>query len=268
MVKLSVIIPTLNEGRKIGQLLQSLTKQTFRDFEVIVVDGNSNDDTKKTIAAFSEKLNIKFIVEPKLGIGRARNIGAANAAGEYFLFLDADVLVAKTFMENAVREFDDRYLDIATCYVIPMSDKLLDVVLHEAANATINASQYLSPAAPGYCVIITKRLHNRIGGFKEELKLGEDHDYGERASQLGKFRVLRNSKIKISVRRLDKDGRAKLVAKYIYGELYRRFVGDVTKPLFAYEFGQHETENTDVNGKNVLRFGFEKFKNTIRKFKL
>lgn len=268
MPKLSVIIPTLNEGLQIGQLLQSLARQTFTDFEIVIVDGNSSDSTKEAVGAFSEKLNIKFIVEPKLGIGRARNVGAANAAGEYLLFLDADVMAAKTFLENAIKEFDDRYLDIATCYVTPISDKFLDIVLHEAANATIKASQYLSPAAPGYCVIVTKRLHNRINGFNEELKLGEDHDYGERASQLGKFRVLRNSRIKVSVRRLDKDGRAKLVAKYIYGEIYRRFVGNVTKPLFKYEFGQHEPENKENNGKGFLHFGFEKFKDTISRFKL
>ncbi|MBI4095973.1 MAG: glycosyltransferase [DPANN group archaeon] len=268
MTRLSIIIPTLNEEQQIGQLLQSLARQTFTDFEIVIVDGNSNDHTKGAIDAFSEKLNIKFIVEPKRGIGRARNVGAANAAGDYLLFLDADVITAKTFLESAIKEFDERYLDIATCYVTPISDKLLDVVLHEAANAAIKTSQYFSPAAPGYCIFITKRLHNRIRGFNEQLTLGEDHDYGERASQLGKFRVLKNSRVKVSVRRLDKDGRAKLVAKYIYGEIYRRFVGDVTKPLFKYEFGQHEPENKDGNKQSILRFGFEKFKNTIGKFKL
>ncbi len=268
MPKLSVIIPTLNEGAQISQLLQSLARQTFSDFEVIIVDGNSKDNTHGVVSEFSGRLDIKFIVEPELGIGRARNIGAASAEGDYLLFLDADVVMSKTFLENAIKEFDDRYLDIATCYIIPISDKLLDVALHEAANATIKASQYFSPAAPGYCVMITKRLHKRISGFNEQLKLGEDHDYAERASQLGKFRVLRNSKIKVSVRRLDKDGRVKLVAKYIYGEIYRRFVGDVTKPLFKYEFGQHEPEGKDSNGKSMLQSGFEKFKNTISRFKL
>ena len=247
---LSIIIPTLNEAKIINCLFDSISKQTFRDFEVIVVDGGSKDNTVKKIKSYAKKIPaIKIIVDRKRSIGRARNIGAANARGNYLLFLDADVVFDRNFLKDCLAEFEERYLEIATCYITPLSPKLIDHVLHEAANAALKRLQYISPTSGGFCIFITKRMHNRINGFDARLKMAEDINYVERASRLAKFRVLKSCRIKISVRRLEKEGRAKLVLKYLYVPLYRAFVGEVTKPIFKYDFGNHDIhKKIDLKG--------------------
>lgn len=236
---LSIVVPALNEGQIIGRLLTSLQKQKYKNYELIIVDGGSKDNTISVIKRVGKKIpKVSTVVEKRRGIGLARNVGAAHASGDYLLFLDADVVLDKDFLKNSMAEFEDRFLDVATCYITPISARLIDFVMHEAANVVMNTAQHVAPMAPGFCIFATKRMHTRIGGFDTRLKMSEDFNYIERASRIGKFRVLKSSRIRVSVRRLDKEGRGKLVLKYVYVPIYRTFMGEITKPIFKYEFGK------------------------------
>ena len=76
-MKFSVIIPTLNEEKYVGVLLNSLEKQEFKDFEVLVVDGNSKDSTCKVVRAYTKSVpNFRLIKSPKRGVAYQRNYGA------------------------------------------------------------------------------------------------------------------------------------------------------------------------------------------------
>ena len=238
---LSIIIPTLNEGDHIHKLMDSIAKQKFDDYEVIVVDGKSVDNTRDIIKKYKKKIKkLKIIIEPKRGIPLARNIGAKNAKGDYYLFLDADVVLGKDFLEKTTKEFKERDLDIATCYMDPISKRIIDKILHGSVNILFFFTQYFSPRAPGFCIFSTKKIYKKAKGFNEKLKFGEDHDYVQRAGKHGKFRVLKSSVIPVSVRRLDKEGRWNIVKKYVLGEIYRIRHGEITEELFEYEFGSHE----------------------------
>ncbi len=236
---LSVVIPTLNEEKYIGHLLKALEEQTFQNFEVIVVDGNSKDKTQDIVKSF-KKLNIKLVVEKKKGIGLARNSGAKKASGDILLFLDADVLMRKSFLKNCLNEFESRFLEVSTARSEPMSHDFKDYMYHVIQSGVIRAAQYFSPLAAGYCIFCTRRLHERIGGFDEQVPLGEDVDYVERAGQLGKFRVMRSSKILVSVRRFKKEGWTNAWSKYMGAGLYRIFKGNVKSDIFKYDFGKYE----------------------------
>src|SRR5437868_1959800 len=87
----SVVIPAYNEATYIDRLLEALSKQSFKDFEVIVSDAQSIDGTEEIINNFKDRLNSKFIESPPKGPAHGRNIGAKLAKGEWLLFLDADV---------------------------------------------------------------------------------------------------------------------------------------------------------------------------------
>src|SRR4029079_11859036 len=87
----SVIIPAFHEATYIDRLLQALTRQNYKDFEVIVSDAQSKDGTKEVVESFRSRLNIKFVEAPPLGPGYGRNAGAKKATGEWLMFLDADV---------------------------------------------------------------------------------------------------------------------------------------------------------------------------------
>ncbi len=89
MPKVSVIIPCYNQGRFLGDAVESALKQTLDDLEVIVVDDGSSDDTAKVVESFTDP-RIRFIRQANLGAGAARNTGFRASTGTYVNFLDAD----------------------------------------------------------------------------------------------------------------------------------------------------------------------------------
>lgn len=228
---ISVIIPTLNEEEDLPVLLASLKAQSFQDFEVIVADAGSKDQTVK----IAKKSGARVVPGGMPGPGRNR--GAAAASGEFLFFFDADVELPPEFLATAIQEMNDRFLDLATCEFLPKSDLRLDEVMFRFANLSVKMNQDINPRAAGFCIFITRRLFRRIGGFDESLKLAEDHDLVQRASKFRPLRVLKNAKLKVSVRRLEKEGRFSLIQKYMQVELHLLFKGNVRDEIVKYEFG-------------------------------
>jgi glycosyltransferase involved in cell wall biosynthesis len=244
-MKASVIIPTLNEEQSLPNLLTDLNNQTVRNFEIIVADAGSRDRTRAIAQSYYAR-----VVEGGLpAVGR--NKGARAATGEFLFFLDADVQVPPTFMANASAEIDDRFLDLATCEIVPLSDRPIDKFLHEVVNAAIKLGQFLDPHAPGFCILVSKRLFHRIGGFDETLKLAEDHNFAKRASQFRPLRVLESTRIGVSVRRLDKERRGELIRKYLQVELYRIFRGEIRDDIIPYEFGNFSGSEKKFSEKEL-----------------
>ena len=88
-MKFSVIIPVYNKERYIRKTIQSVLKQTFRDYEIIVVDDGSKDDSFKIVKSMQED-SIVLVQQENSGVAAARNTGIESARGEYIAFLDAD----------------------------------------------------------------------------------------------------------------------------------------------------------------------------------
>ena len=89
---ISIVIPTLNEERRIGQTLQRLRDTLVGDFEIIVSDGGSKDKTADIARALADKVIVHSGLDRQT-IAGGRNAGAKVAAGEYITFLDADVTI-------------------------------------------------------------------------------------------------------------------------------------------------------------------------------
>ncbi|MDD3648076.1 MAG: glycosyltransferase family A protein [Candidatus Dojkabacteria bacterium] len=104
----SVIIPVLNEENFIPKLLKSLNEQTFKNFEVIVVDNGSKDSTPKVINELEDSLKypIKIVHCKEKGISYARNFGVEYAKGEYLIFFDADGVISGKWLEIAHKLFE------------------------------------------------------------------------------------------------------------------------------------------------------------------
>lgn len=235
-MEFSIIIPTLNEEVLLPNLLKDLQAQTFQDFEVIVADAGSKDHTVE----IAQKMGARLAPGGLPAVGRNR--GAEIARGNFLIFLDADTRIAPDFLERVYAELEERFLDLATCEMEPLSQNSLDGLLHDFANLAIKIGQFADPHAPGFCIIISKRLFRRVGGFDESLKLAEDHDLVKRASQFRPLRVLNSTRVQVSVRRLEKEGRVKLISKYVAVELYRILLGEIKTDIFKYEFGHFSRE--------------------------
>ena len=101
---LSIIIPTYNEEKDIEKCINSLQKQSFKDFEIIVVDDGSTDKTKEIIRKYNK---IKLIEGEHKGPGFSRNLGARKAKGEILIFVDADMTFDKDYLKNLVKPFEE-----------------------------------------------------------------------------------------------------------------------------------------------------------------
>lgn len=245
-MKISIIIPTLNEEQYLPLLLDSIQKQSFKDYEIIVADAHSIDSTIRIAEQFGAK-----VVDGGMP-AKGRNNGASVAQGEFLFFLDADVILPDDFLRSVYDEMQERYLDLSTCVVVPISDLYIDRVLHHLANLSIRMGQYTNPHAAGFCILSTKRLFERVGGFDESLTMAEDHDFVKRASRFRSLRVLDSTYINVSVRRLEKEGRAMLVNKYVLVELHRIFKGELKTDVIEYEFGNFREKETEYQSKKQL----------------
>jgi len=229
-IEFSVVIPALNEQSLLPSLLADLEVQEFKSFEVIVADAGSTDQTVELATSFGARVVAGGMP------GTGRNNGARVATGAFLVFLDADVRISRTFLADLHHQLQSRFLDLATCVIVPLSDSSVDRFLHSACMVAIRVGQYVDPHAPGFCIVISRRLFERVGGFDESLRLAEDHDLVRRASQFRPLRVLGAPQVQVSVRRLEKEGRIRLVTKYVGIELYRGLVGEIRTDAFDYEF--------------------------------
>ncbi len=229
---LSIIIPTYNEERFLPRLLRSLKKQSFRDFEVIVADAISTDRTVQLARGWGARVIGGGL--PSVG----RNAGAKAALGDIFLFLDADVvLLEPNFLQNTINEFQTKGLDVATCLPFPLTAKRVDQLFYEAYNIYARAMKPIMPHAGGFCIFTRRHTHEKIGGFDERVLLAEDHDYVKRARRFGAFDFLQTSKIPVSTRRFERDGRLTTTCKYLLCELHLLTRGSIKSDLFRYRFG-------------------------------
>ena len=206
---LSIIIPTYNEEEYLPTLLESIKKQSFTDYEVIVADANSTDRTREIAEEYG-----CVVVEGGLpAVGR--NNGASIAKGEYLLFLDSDLELTDDYLRKVLYEFRMEHLGIAITQMKPMSNKVQDKLFHDFANYFMIGVEKIKPHGAGcYGIISRKELHDECGGFDESLTFGEDTDYIERLAKKEPFRVLRNAKIGVSTRRLEEEGIETLIKQY------------------------------------------------------
>jgi len=241
--KISVIIPTLNEEKYLPKLLESLKAQTFDDFETIVSDAGSKDDTR----AIAKKYDA-FVVPGGLP-AVARNAGARRATGEFLFFIDADVILPKDFLARAYQEMWDRYVDLATCKFKPLSTRLLDRVIHYLIYLVIRIERRIHPEAFGFCILVTRRLFDRIVGFDESVVLAEDCDFVKRAFAFRPLEILRSTHIRVSVRRYVKEGRLGFLFKGMRISLHRLFRGEIRSDAIAYDFAKFDKKKAKVPSK-------------------
>jgi glycosyltransferase involved in cell wall biosynthesis len=107
-MKTSIIIPTYNEASVIGECLKSLSGQSYRDFEVIVVDDGSTDNTWKILSEIrNSKFEIRKLHGTHTGAGSARNFGAKHAKGGILVFVDADMTFDKNFLSDLIKPIEE-----------------------------------------------------------------------------------------------------------------------------------------------------------------
>jgi glycosyltransferase involved in cell wall biosynthesis len=230
-MRISIIIPTLNEEATLPRLLDSIGIQEFEDYEVIVADAHSQDRTREI--AQSRGCRVVDGGLPAAG----RNAGAAVARGELLFFLDADVVLPPGFIRNVYHEMQDRDIELATCEIRPLSNYQLDRIIHRLINLMVVLNLWIDPKAFGFCIFVSKRIFDLIGGFDETIYVAEDNDFVKRGSAHRPLRYLHSAYIGVSIRRFEKEGRFAYIKKGIKLNLYRTFRGEIRHDgVVKYEF--------------------------------
>lgn len=182
----SIIIPAYNQGRYLGEAIQSCLDQTYSDIEIIVVDDGSTDNTREVVKSFNNR-KIQYIYKQNGGLSSARNVGIRASTGEFITFLDSDdaflpekstILVDKMnenphlgFVAGHALLIDQRGIVIPnkfeTCLPCPIQNLILGNPFHVGS------------------VLIKRTWQEKIGFFDEKLRSYEDWDFWLRLAFAG-----------------------------------------------------------------------------------
>ncbi len=202
-MKVSVIIPTLNEEKHIENLLKSLKNQTYKQIEIIVADGNSEDKTRE----IAKKYTNKVVVEKIRNAAAERQAGAKIATGEVLLFVDADSKVDINWVKELVNCFEDKNIVSAGGRIGPLEKDTFIEITSKFWSLAVYISLLLRvPLIVGSNMAIRKDIFDKIGGFDLNKISGEDTTLIKDASKYGKYKYNSKARVFVSIRRIKKMG--------------------------------------------------------------
>ena len=188
----SIIIPVYNRPDEVDELLESLTQQTFKNFEVIVVEDGSVEKCDRVVEKYVHELNISYCYKENAGQGFARNYGYKRAKGEYFIVFDSDCIIPDTYLETVDNSLNNTYLD---AYGGP--DKAHDsfTPIQKAINFSMtstlttggirNKKKALGGFSPkSFNMGISRSVFDATGGYIIPFK-GEDIEFSTRIQKMG-----------------------------------------------------------------------------------
>jgi glycosyltransferase involved in cell wall biosynthesis len=207
-IEVSIIIPAYNEEEYISACLQSLVWQkTKYNYEVVVVDNNSTDRTKKIALSFKDKLNIRVITEKQQGRGVARWRGFEEATGEFLFSSDADTVFPPDWIDGFMKYFQNKKIVAVTslCNIDDPSkaNKAFFKFVHQVTNEgyRIALGYY---CLYGFSYAIRRDVYIKAGKIDKHLNALDDLDLGSRVKKLGKIQLVRDIPVLTSNRRYKK----------------------------------------------------------------
>jgi len=187
-LKVSVIIPTYNRAFLLSRAIESVLSQTFQNFELIIIDDGSTDNTKDVIEKIKKEDNrIIYIYQDNRGLPGALNTGIKNAKGKYIAFLESDDEWLPEKLKEQIKLFKDN-IGIVSCNLIFINDVTHEKGVYKLCPFT-NVENFLrNPHNYVYnnsSIVISKVVVERVGFWDENMKIFSDLDYYIRIVQAG-----------------------------------------------------------------------------------
>ncbi len=191
--KYSIIVPVYNRPDEVDELLDSLTRQAYADFEVIIVEDGSSSPCKEVCDKYAGKLPLRYFMKENSGPGQSRNYGAERAAGEYLIILDSDVVLPDGYLQAV----EDELTLHGACDAFGGAD-----ASHPSFTTVQKAISYsmtsffttggirggkkkLDKFYPrSYNMGIRREVYAELGGFSK-MRFGEDIDFSYRIVEAG-----------------------------------------------------------------------------------
>lgn len=192
----SVIIPAHNSERFIAKALSSVLDQSFRDFEVTIVDDGSTDNTLDVLTAFTSDIRVSVVKQQNLGPSAARNVGMRASEAEFIAFLDADDRwqPGKLEVQLSVFEKNPHVGVVHSEFAVvdergePQRRRWQRPLPRGSLTADLMFGNVIAGSVSS--VIVRRRCMETVGGFDEDIWIGEDQDAWRRLSMVCEFYFL------------------------------------------------------------------------------
>lgn len=251
----SIIIPTLNEEQYVGNILEDLVNQDFQDYEVIHVDGRSEDKTCDAVRQYTKRLAVKTVISNRRNLSYQRNTGANIARGSYLIFIDADTRIPqKTFLSKLKQEIEtSKFLFYFPLVTITQKDPGLRVTF-AFYNKAIEMSQLFPTPLPTQGIAIMERyFFYHLGAYhiskKHDKKVlfAEDQELLKRARKCGVMgKVAHEIHYVMSLRRYEREGWLGVVPKLLLSTIEQSLGRSYIKN--HYEMGGHLYKEQKTSG--------------------
>lgn len=198
---ISILIPARNEAARIGLCLEGLTQQTYRSFEVIIVDDHSSDGTADVVQHYADRLPRLSIVQgqplPTGWVGKCWACwqAANHANGEWLIFLDADVIPQPKLLQTLVQQTQTQAIDLITLLPLQKLDSPAEKLVMPAFLSLlyslyppeiVNKPHSSLAFTNGPCVFIRRAVYETVGGHKAvRSSVLEDVDFGRHVKNAG-----------------------------------------------------------------------------------
>lgn len=192
MTKYSIIVPVYNRPDEVNELLESLTTQTFKEFDVYIVEDGSKIPCKDICDKYADRLPIHYYNKENSGPGQSRNYGAERADGEYLLILDSDVVLPSTYLEEIEKELQrepadafggpDRAHESFTDTQKAISYSMTSFFTTGGIRGGKKKMDKFYPRS--FNMGIRKDVYQNLGGFSK-MRFGEDIDFSIRIFKAG-----------------------------------------------------------------------------------
>jgi glycosyltransferase involved in cell wall biosynthesis len=218
MPKVSVIIPAYNVEKYICETLDSVLGQTYSDYDVIVVDDGSTDQTASILKQYITKYpkKIRLIQKENAGPAKARNVGIRASNGEYIAFIDADDLWLPEKLENQVGYFEKQTEQVGMVYTNAKKFDQQGIwtlpkrYRKEKVEGWIYKDLLKDNMIPNQSVMVRRSCFDEVGFFEESLDIIEDHDMWIRIAKKYEIAFLEET---LSLYREHSQGRSKATEK-------------------------------------------------------
>ena len=191
-MKYSFIIPVFNRPDEVDELLESLTHQTLRDFEVVVVEDGSDVPCRDVVERYADCLQVHYYAKPNSGPGQTRNYGVERAEGDYVLILDSDVVLPEGYLQAV-----DHELAATPCDAFGGPDRAHASFskMQKAINYAMTSFFTTGGIRGGkkkmdkfyprsFNMGVRRAVYHELGGFSD-MRFGEDIDFSTRLIRSG-----------------------------------------------------------------------------------
>jgi glycosyltransferase involved in cell wall biosynthesis len=190
--KYSVIVPVYNRPVEVEELLDSLAKQTWNQFDILIVEDGSTEDCRAICDKYSDRLDINYYFKENSGPGSSRNFGMEKATGEYMIFFDSDCLIPTQYFEEVEKFISQNKLD---CWGGPDDAHPSFTIIQKAINYSMTSvittggvrgkENKLDKFQPrSFNMGISQKVYKAVGGFGD-IHPGEDPDLSYRIMDAG-----------------------------------------------------------------------------------